>query len=411
MKSDQVVVVGGGIWGFSTAFHLAKCGLRNVTVVEQNAEAARETTPRAAGLVGQIRSSGVMCRAIGYALELLSDFENQTGIDPGLHRTGSLLVAMNDTRMEAYKQQVQRANGNGVTADFVDHAEMQRLAPSLNVSNLTGGYFVPGDGYLDPRQCALAYATAAQDLGVQVRYSTQVQELRIAHGKISGVDTTNGVIEADHVVVAAGPWTGVLGRLAGYNLPVQTIRHQRVVTAAIDDIPIHHPVVRVTDVSCYVRPEKGGYLYGFFEPAPTAIDLGDRPSDFRTDHLPDAVEIMDEARRRLSDVFPILGKIDVVERIQGITTFAPDGQYVLGPVPEVEGLHLASGCAALGIAGSAAVGKWIAETITTGKIPPDLATFSHARFGALAEDGTAVQEAALRFYGNYYSLTPGTPDP
>ena len=141
-----------------------------------------------------------------------------------------------------------------------------------------------------------------------------------------------------------------------------------------------------------------------------SIDLDDWSSDFRTDNLPDAVEIMNEARRRFAHVFPILGMADIVERIQGITTFAPHGQYVLGPVPNVEGLHLAPGCAALGIAGAAAGGKWIAETITTGEIPPDLTTFNHGRFGALAEDCAAIREAGLRFDGNYYSLTPGTPD-
>ena len=411
MNTDQtVVVVGGGIWGFSTAFHLAKQGVSNVIVVEQNAEPAMETTPRAAGLVGQIRTSPVMCRAVQYALDLLTDFKQQTGADPGLHRTGSLLVALNDARMEAYRGQVQQAQQNGVDASFVDHTEMQRLAPGLNVSQLAGGYYVNGDGYLDPRQCALAYAAAAQDLGVQVCYSTQVTGLKFDESKISGVDTDKGIIEADQVVVTAGPWTGKLGQLAGYQLPMQTIRHQRVVTVPVADIPAHHPVVRVTDMSCYIRPEHGGYLYGFFEPSPTAIDLDEQSAGFRTSDLPDAVETMNEAQRRLADVFPVLGELGIAERLQGVTTFAPDGQYVIGPVPGVSGLLLASGCAALGIAGSAAVGKWLAETVVTGEVPPDLATFNHQRFGPEADDREWLRETGLNFYGNYYALTPGTPN-
>ncbi len=411
MNTNQsVVVVGGGIWGFSTALHLAKLGVKDVTVVEQNAEAALETTPRAAGLIGQIRTSSVMCRAIQYALDLLSNFKQQTGFDPGLHRTGSLLVAMTDERMEAYRGQLHRASENGVDAHFVTHTEMQRLSPGLNVSRLAGGYFIVGDGYLDPRQCALAFAAAAQDLGVTVRFSTRVHGLRLGNGRVRGIDTQHGIITADHVVVTAGPWTGILAQHAGCQLPVQTIRHQRVVTEPVHGIPAHHPVVRVTDVSCYVRPEHGGYLYGFFEPNPTAIDLTNKPPDFRTADIPDAVETMNEAQRRLSDVFPILGKLRVSKRIQGITTFAPDGRYVIGSVPGVEGLHLATGCAALGIAGSAAVGKWLAETIVTGKIPAELSEFKQERFGATARDSRWLRENALDFYGNYYALAPTSPD-
>lgn len=411
MSTNQtVVVIGGGIWGFSTAFHLAKLGVQNVIVIEQNALPAMETTPRAAGLVGQIRTSAVMCGAIQYALDLFTNFEEQTGINPGLQRTGSLFVALNDERMEAYKGQIEKAKANGVDAGFVTHAEMQRLSPDLNVASVVGGYYVQGDGYLDPRQCALAFAAASRDLGVTVKYSTRVTGISVENGKVCGVETTDGHIGADQVIVTAGPWTAKLGQMAGYQLPMQTIRHQRVVTVPIDGIPNRHPVLRVTDMSCYIRPEHGGYLYGYFEPNPTPIELDDQHPDFRTDDLPDAIDIMNEAQQRLSDIFPILGKVAVAERIQGVTTFAPDGQYVIGPVPGVDGLHLAAGCAALGIAGSAAVGKWLAETVVTGIVPDALQMFNHQRFGAASSQPGWVHDASLSFYGNYYALTPGTPN-
>jgi 4-methylaminobutanoate oxidase (formaldehyde-forming) len=411
MAQDQsVVVVGGGIWGFSTAFHLAKLGVAEICVIEQNAEAADETTSRAAGLVGQIRSSPVMCNAIGYALDLLSRLEDETGHDPGLRRTGSLLVAMTPRRMEAYRAQVQHARDNGVEADFVSHAEIQRLAPAIDVSRLEGGYFVPGDGYVDPRQCALALAAAARDLGVDVRFSTRASGLKVEGGRVSGVETDRGVVGADHVVVTAGPWTGMLARHAGLDLPMQTIRHQRARTVPAEGIPGHHPVVRVTDESCYLRPEQGGYLYGFFEPAPTAIDLEAEPPEFRTADLEVPYDTIGEARRRLAQVFPVLATLEVAEYRQGITTFAPDGQYLTGPLLGVEGLFVASGCAALGIAGAAAVGRWLAESIVNGQVHPSLAQFNHRRFGERANDPAWVQRTSLRFYANYYGIAPGTPE-
>lgn len=403
----DIIVIGGGIWGFSTAWHLAKQSTAKIVVCEQNEEPARETTLRAAGLIGQIRPARVMCEAVQYALDLLSGFEDETGHDPGLHRPGSLQVAMTEERMQAFREQVSSAAANGVRAEFVSLQEIQRLAPGIDVWSLRGGYFVEGDGYLDPRRCALAFASAAIDRGVDVRYATRVTGLVVSDRQVQGVTTDKGVIHADRVVITAGPWTLQLAKGTGCDLPLQVIRHQRAVTVPVPGIPSHHPVVRVNDVSCYVRPEQGGYLYGFFEPSPTCIDLAGEPPGFRTADLAVPYETISEARRRLAPVFPVLDQLEIKEYQQGMTTFAPDGKYVIGPVPGAQGLFAASGCAALGIAGAAAIGAWLAESVLTGKPPSALSEFDPQRFGARSADRTWVQQSAADFYANYYNLTPG----
>lgn len=401
----EVIVVGGGIWGLSTAYHLAKAGAP-VRVLERNLELASETTPQAAGLVGQIRSSGVMTRAIQYALELLHDFNAETGHDPGLRQSGSLLVALTPERMAAYEQQMKLARKNHVEASFVSHQEMKRLAPGLDLTAVVGGLFVAKDGHLDPRQCALAYGAAARDLGVSIELGQRVTGLAIEGGAIKGVETASGPIAADRVVLASGPWVRGLAKLAGYRLAVEPIRHQRVRTVPVPDMPDHHPVVRVTDVSCYLRPEKGAYTYGFFEPNPVSIDLESKPASFATTDLEPPVAVMEDARRRLSPIFPILATLPIAERMQGMTTFAPDGAYLIGPVPDVQGLYLATGCAALGIAGSAAVGRWLSNWIISGSPGDDLAKFSLGRFGDRAEDMAWVRQKAEKFYGQYYNIWP-----
>ena len=406
MQHKEVIIIGGGIWGLSTAYHLAKYGQKDVLILERNEEIAAETTPQAAGLVGQIRSSDIMFRAIQFGLELFSQFQNEIRYDTGFCQTGSLMVALTPERMQAYTHQIERANLNGIEAHYVSHEEMERLAPAMDMTKIEGGYFVASDGYVDPQLCAYAYATASRDLGVQIQLNTNVTGFRQNNGKISGVETDEGFIASNYVVITAGPWTGKLTKKVGETTAVQPIRHQRVRTEPTIGIPEHHPVVRIPDVSCYLRPEKGGYLYGYFEPDPVSIDLETKPTDFRTEHIEPPIEIMAEARRRITPIFPILKELGIAEYKRGMTTFAPDGNYMIGPVPEIERLYIATGCAALGIAGSAAVGHWLAKWVINGDPGEDLTIFSKHRFGIQANDMDWLRQESEQFYSNYYGIRP-----
>ena len=403
-QQTEILIVGGGIWGLSTAYHLAKFGQKDILVLERNDDIAGETTPQAAGLVGQIRPSATMLHAIRYALGLFSQFPKETGHDAGLRQTGSLMVALMPERMDAYARQIERSHLNGIEANFVSHAEMARLAPALDVTKIEGGYFVPNDGYVDPQQCARAYAAAAKDLGVQIQLNTAVTGFRQRNGEILGVETESGFIGANRVVITAGPWGAGLAKEVGATAAVQPIRHQRARTVPTPGIPDHHPAVRVTDVSCYLRPDKGGYLYGFFEPTPVSINLEAMPPDFRTGDIEPPVEVMAEAQRRLAPTFPILKDLEIAEYRRGMTTFAPDGAYLIGPVPDIDRLYLATGCAALGIAGSAAVGRWLAKWVIDGDPGEDLTIFSHQRFGDQAADQEWLRQESEQFYANYYGI-------
>jgi glycine/D-amino acid oxidase-like deaminating enzyme len=402
-RKDSVVIVGGGIWGLSTAYHLARAGWSDVQVLERNGALFDETTSQAAGLVGQIRATPLMRRAIRYAIDLFLDFEKETGHDPGFRQVGSLLLALTPERMASFEEHVEHANSSGVEAHFADGAQMSGLAPHLDVSRVEGGYFVPEDGYLDPSQCARAFWRAAEDLGVGIRTGTTVTGLSMEDGKVVGVETDGGLVEAEQVVVTAGPWTGTIAEMAWHRTAMVPIRHQRVTTTPVSGIPEHHPVVRVTDASCYLRPEEGGYLYGFFEPEPTSYDL-ELPAGFHTAEIEEPVKIMEEARERLAPVFPVLEDLQVSAYKRGLTTFAPDGAYLIGPVPQVEGLFAATGCAALGIAGSAAVGSWLAGWIARGDPGEDLSSVDPERFGEKASDRDWIRREGEAFYGGYYGI-------
>jgi 4-methylaminobutanoate oxidase (formaldehyde-forming) len=404
IRQASTAIVGGGIWGLSTAYHLARAGETDVLVVERNERLFEETTSQAAGLVGQIRATPLMRRAVRYAIDMFTGFERETGHDPGFRQVGSLLLTLSPERMTSFEEHVEHANENGVEASFVDETEMSRLAPHLDVSCVEGGYLVPGDGYLDPRECARAFCNAAEDLGVGIRTGVAATGLSVRDDRVVGVETNRGFVEAERVVVTAGPWTGVVAKMVGHEPAMVPIRHQRVTTAPAPGIPDHHPVVRVTDASCYLRPESGGYLYGFFEPDPTSYDLEKLPAGFGTADIEEPVEIMEEARERLSPVFPVLKELEITDYKRGLTTFAPDGAYLMGPVPRVEGLFAATGCAALGIAGSAAVGRWMADWVARGEPGEDLSSVGPERFGDRAADREWVRKESEAFYGGYYSV-------
>lgn len=400
--SPDVIVVGGGIWGLSTAFHLAQRRTCRVQLLERNFDVAQETTINAAGQVGQIRSSPVVTRAIAYALDLFESFPNEFRHDPGLYRCGSLFIGLNGERLSYFKKQVAQGRANGLQVDDVSRTTMASLVPGLAVDRIEGGYFVHGDGYLDSAKAARALAGAANELGCDLRLGTRVTGIRMDSRHAVGVETTVGFMPAGSVVVAAGPWTSLIAKQLGIQLPSQPIRHQRVKTMPYAGLVPHHPVLRVPDLSCYVRPDGGSLIYGHFEREPLAFDLESSPSSFHTADLDPPIELMNRAKLELSAIYPAIGELEVAEHRRGLITFAPDGGYVVGPVPPVTNLYFATGCAALGIAGSAAVGKWIAEWILDGAPSEDVSEFSPLRFGTISPSD--LEHRARDAYASYYAI-------
>ncbi|MBX9652086.1 FAD-binding oxidoreductase [bacterium] len=400
--APDVIVIGGGIWGLSTAFHLAKRGICRVRLLERNFDVAQETTINAAGQVGQIRSSPVVTRAIAYALDLFESFPSQFGHDPGLYRCGSLFIGLNGERLSYFQKQIARGLANGLQIDQVSRTAMASLVPGLAVDRIDGGYFVHGDGYLDSVKAARALAGAASDLNADIRLGIRVTGIRMQAGRAAGVETTVGFMPAGAVVVAAGPWTSAVAKQLGIELPAQPIRHQRVKTLPYAGLVPHHPVLRVPDLSCYVRPDGGSLIYGHFEREPDAFEVEAVSPTFHTSDLDPPVDVMSRAKLELSAIYPAIGELEVAEYRRGLITFAPDGGYVLGPIPQATNLYFATGCAALGIAGSAAVGKWIAEWILDGAPVEDVSEFSPNRFGTMSP--LELKQKAREAYSSYYAI-------
>lgn len=405
-EQARVVVVGGGIWGCSIAYHLARAGVPDVLVLERR-ELASGNTSQAAGLIGQLRASELLARAIMRVVTRLTRWEAEHGEDPGFRQVGSLKLALTEGRVAELEAHVAQARRWGLEVELISPHEAQARVPLLETKGVRACAFIPTDGYAEPYTLAQALARAARRLGARFRTQTPVTAVTIRRGRVTGVKTPDGPIAAETVVVAAGPWAELIGTALGLRLPAVPIRHQLWVTAPMDGVPRDMPVVRVPDASVYIRPEVGGVLLGGFEGRPKSVAMAALPPTFTIEETEKDLGVLEELGRGLAETFPALGAAPIIRGCAGLPTFTPDGEYLIGEVPRVRGLFVAAGCNAIGIAGALLIGQWISELILEGKTSVDTSTQTLGRFGTRYRSRRRLQADCESIYANFYSLDRG----
>lgn len=400
------MVVGGGIWGCSIAYHLARAGLRDVVVLERR-ELACGNTPQAAGLVGQLRSTELMVRSIRHVVDRLERWPVEHGEETGFRQVGSLKLALTEGRVRELESHVARARSWGLEVELVSPASAQARVPFLDVRGVKAAAWIPGDGYVEPYTLTMAIARAARGLGVTFETGRPVTAIRIERGAVRGVDTPGGGVEAPRVIVAAGPWVERVAGAVGLTVDTVPLRHQHWTTAPMASVPADLPVVRVPDASVYIRPEVGGLMLGGFEARPKAFPMADLPPTFEIEHTEKDLGVLEELAGGLTRVFPALAGAPVLKGCAGLPTFTPDGNYLLGAVPTVRGLWVAAGCNAIGIAGSLLVGEWLSELVLEGRTRADTTSQALDRFGPRYAERRRLREECESIYGNFYSLDKG----
>src|SRR2546423_13957799 len=245
-EAARVVVIGGGIWGCSIAYHLARAGVSDVLVLERG-ELASGNTSQAAGLVGQLRASELMARSIMAVVERLTRWQAEHGEDPGFRQGGSLKRELPDARVRELEAQVAQAQGWGLAVELIAPRDAQVRVPLLETKGVKACAWVPTDGYAEPYTLAMALARAARRLGVRMRTQTPATAITLERGRVTGVETPKGPIACETVVVAVGPWSELIGAALGLAFATGPIRHQLWVTAPLDGVPPDLPAVRVPD--------------------------------------------------------------------------------------------------------------------------------------------------------------------
>ena len=398
-EQAQVVVIGGGIFGVSIAYHLAKRGWTDVILLEKMDIASGETG-HAAGLVTQFATSETLMQIRKYSVELYT----QLGL---LNVVGSLRVASSPEQFKELQRSVSRAKGIGMEVEIISPAEAVKLMPALSDKDLYGAIYLPDDGHLDPYLTTTHLAGLAKEMGVEICTNTRVTGIELTpHGEIGRVLTDKGAIRTEIVINAAGLWAPRVAAMAGVHIPTTPVDHQHIALKAIPGKEFDHktPCLRDPDNLIYLREEQGGLVIGGYEPNPKERWIDGVPWEHGNTSLPPDFDRFEQLLEGAIRRIPILENAEMLKLICHPGAYSPDCQPMIGPMPQVRGLWMACGMSLNGFGGAGGIGKLLAEWIIDGEPSWDVYPFKASRFGNYYTSYVYTTERTREGVKYYYRL-------
>lgn len=399
----QIVVIGGGIIGCSTAYHLARDHKADVILLEQGSLTSGSTW-HAAGLVGQLRSSASITRVLKYSVDLYKGLEAETGLATGWKMTGCLRLATNQDRWTEFKRLATTAGSFGMDMHLVSPEEVKRMWPLMNVDDLVGASWLPTDGQASPSDITQSLARGARMHGAKIVENVRVTGFEMKDGRILKVKTTLGDIACEKVVNCAGQWARQVGDMAGINVPLQPVKHQYIITEKIDGLSTDAPTIRDPDRRTYFKEEVGGLVMGGYEPNPQPWTTGDVPNEWAFRLFDDDFDHFEQHMMQAIERIPALEKAGVKQMINGPESFTPDGNFILGVAPECKNMFVGAGFNAFGIASGGGAGWVLAQWVVDGEAPLDLWVVDIRRFAGMHRDRQWVLDRTLEAYGKHYTI-------
>lgn len=399
----QIVVIGGGIIGCSTAYHLARDHKADVVLLEQG-QITSGSTWHAAGLVGQLRASASITRVLKYSVELYKGLAAETGLDTGWKMTGCLRLATNADRWTEYRRLATTARSFGMDMHLISPDEVKRMWPLMDTSDLVGASWLPTDGQASPSDITQSLAKGARMHGAKLHEGITVTGFAMDGRRITAVHTTQGTITCEKVVNCGGMWAREIGAMAGINVPLQPVKHQYIITEKIDGLSPDAPTLRDPDRRTYFKEEVGGLVMGGYEPNPQGWVTGDIPKNWEFRLFDDDYDHFAQHLEQAIARIPALEQTGVKQMINGAESFTPDGNFILGPAPECANMYVGAGFNAFGIASGGGAGWVLAEWVMRDEAPLDLWVVDIRRFSGLHRDRQWVFDRTMEAYGKHYTI-------
>ncbi len=351
----DAVIVGGGVMGASTAYHLAKKGCKDVLLLERERFFGTQATGKCAGGIRYQFGTEINVRLSKLSLPMLHRFEEQLGQAIDLNMCGYLFLLSEEEDVEAFHQTVEMHRRLGVETAWLEPSEIAELVPGIDMTGILAGTFNPNDGLADPSSVVQGYVSAAGRLGASLRTGVEVTDILAEDGCVEGVVTDRGTVSTPVVVNAAGPWAQVIGEMAGLEIPVVPLRRQIVVTGPMSEVSEDFPFVIEFDRSLYFHREGEGILTGMSNPDETPGFDQSVDKAWELVHLEAAIERL-----------PLLERAGLASRWAGLYEVSPDAHPILGRVPQLEGFFCINGFSGHGFMHGPACGLLLAEEILDG---------------------------------------------
>ena len=370
-RRAEVVVIGGGVIGCSIAYHLGRANRSGVLLLERQ-QLTSGTTWHAAGLIGQLRPSVNMTHLARYTRELYDRLEAETGQATGYRRCGSISLATNQERFEELKRSASMAKVFGLEVQVLAPKAIKERVPLLNTGDVLGGIHIPTDGYANAVDITQALAKGARSRGVRIVENVPVTAIRTAGGRVTGVATAQGEVDADCVVLCAGMWSRDLAASIGVNVPLHACEHYYALFESVEGLDPGFPVVRDYDACTYYKYDAGKLLVGAFEPQARPWGADGIPEDFCFDEIAGSFDHFEPILHGALARLPALERAGIQKFFCGPESFTPDVRYHIGQAPEYGNCFVAAGLNSIGLQSAGGIGKVVSDWISAGHPPADL---------------------------------------
>ena len=406
----RVVVIGGGVVGVSTLYHLAKMGWSDVALIERK-ELTSGSTWHAAGLLPLFNLSYSVGKIHQYSVELYPSLEAETELSVGFSRVSNIRLANSPDRMDEYKYYAGVAQTIGVDVNFLTPDQVKEIWPLANMDGVLGAIQHPQDGYIQPADLTQALAKGARQRGATIYRNTTVTAITQKANGEWVVTTDKGEITCEHVVSASGNFARQTGRMVGLDVPVVPVEHQYLVTE-------QHPlimerrakglpemgVLRESDASWYMREEAGGLLLGPYEVGAPACYVDGPAANSEYELFPDALDRLEPHILSAMARVPAFGEVGIKKVYNGAIAYTPDGSPIVGPAWDKKNFWLNEGHS-FGITAAGGAGWQLAHWIVEGEPSIDMMGVDPRRYGDYAGEGYLVQkneEAYAKVFSTHY---------